>query len=380
MSPPELFGLRGKRVYVAGHNGMAGSALVRRLSGEGCEIVTADRKALDLTDQGQTERWLAANKPDAVFLAAGLVGGIYANDTYPADFIADNLAIGLNVIRGAYRAGVKKLLALGSSCIYPKLAPQPMTEEALLTGPLEPTNEWYAVAKIAAIKLCEAYRKQHGADFVSVMPTNLYGPGDNYHPDNSHVPAALIRRFHKAKEAGAPTVTVWGTGRPRREFLSSDDLADACVFVMKHYSGPASSISAPAAMSRSPSSPKSCATLPAIRARSPTILRAPTARRRSCSTFPNSRRSAGRRRSRCARGWPPPMPISSKVAGAPVPDTVPNPKRGARYYFSTKNLGRRFVNGVLCRMRCNLPSSNESFSCIINRRGRCPVIQLGSKH
>ncbi len=238
MSPPELFGLRGKRVYVAGHNGMAGSALVRRLSGEGCEIVTADRKALDLTDQGQTERWLAANKPDAVFLAAGLVGGIYANDTYPADFIADNLAIGLNVIRGAYRAGVKKLLALGSSCIYPKLAPQPMTEEALLTGPLEPTNEWYAVAKIAAIKLCEAYRKQHGADFVSVMPTNLYGPGDNYHPDNSHVPAALIRRFHKAKEAGAPTVTVWGTGRPRREFLSSDDLADACVFVMKHYSGP----------------------------------------------------------------------------------------------------------------------------------------------
>ena len=238
MSPAEIFDLRDKRVYVAGHNGMAGSALMRRLSGEDCEIVTAERKTLDLTDQAQTESWLAVNKPDVVFLAAGHVGGIYANDTYPADFIADNLAIGLNVIRGAYRAGVKKLLALGSSCIYPRLAPQPMREDALLTGSLEPTNEWYAVAKIAAIKLCEAYRKQHGADFVSVMPTNLYGPGDNYHPDNSHVPAALLRRFHEAKMANAPTVTVWGTGRPRREFLCSDDLADACVFVMKHYSGP----------------------------------------------------------------------------------------------------------------------------------------------
>ena len=236
MTPPMLFNLKGKRVYVAGHNGMAGSALVRRLAGEGCTVLTAERARLDLTDQGQTESWLDANKPDAVFLAAGHVGGIYANDTYPADFIADNLAIGLNVIRGSFRAGVKKLLALGSSCIYPKLAPQPMTEDALLTGPLEPTNEWYAVAKIAAIKLCEAYRKQHGADFVSVMPTNLYGPGDNYHADNSHVPAALIRRFHEAKMANAPTVTVWGTGKPRREFLCADDLADACVFVMKHYS------------------------------------------------------------------------------------------------------------------------------------------------
>ena len=237
MSPPVLFDLRGKRVYVAGHNGLAGSALVRRLAGEGCDILTADRKVLDLTDQRQTEDWLAANKPDTVFLAAGHVGGIYANDTYPADFIADNLAIGLNVIRGAFRSGVKKLLALGSSCIYPKLAPQPMPEEALLTGPLEPTNEWYAVAKIAAIKLCEAYRKQHGADFVSVMPPNLYGRGDNYHPDDSHVPAALLCRFHEAKESKAPSVTVWGTGTPRREFLCSDDLADACVFVMKHYSG-----------------------------------------------------------------------------------------------------------------------------------------------
>ena len=236
MSPPILFDLAGKRVYVAGHNGMAGSAIVRRLAAEGCSVLTAARAALDLTDQAQTESWLAANKPDAVFLAAGHVGGIYANDSYPADFIADNLAIGLNVIRGAWRAGVKKLLALGSSCIYPKLAPQPMREEALLTGPLEPTNEWYAVAKIAAIKLCEAYRKQHGADFISVMPTNLYGPGDNYHPTDSHVPAALIRRFHEAKLANAPTVTVWGTGTPRREFLCADDLADACVFVMKHYS------------------------------------------------------------------------------------------------------------------------------------------------
>jgi GDP-L-fucose synthase len=233
---PLLFDLTGKRVYVAGHRGMAGSAIVRRLAGEGCEVLTADRRTLDLTQQAETERWLADNRPDAVFLAAGHVGGIYANDTFPADFIVDNLAIGLNVIRGAHKAGVKKLLALGSSCIYPKMAPQPMPEEALLTGPLEPTNEWYAVAKIAAIKLCQAYRKQHGADFISVMPTNLYGPGDNYHPDHSHVPAALIRRFHEGKLANAPSVVVWGTGKPRREFLSSDDLADACVFVMKHYS------------------------------------------------------------------------------------------------------------------------------------------------
>src|SRR4029078_3198944 len=174
--------------------------------------------------------------PYACFLGAARVGGIYANNTYPADFIADNLAIALNVIRGAQVVGVKKLLALGSSCIYPKLAPQPMAEEALLTGPLEPTNEWYAVAKIAAIKLCEAYRRQHGADFISVMPTNLYGPNDNYHPLNSHVPPALTRRFHEAKLAKATTVTVWGTATPRRDFLAVDDMADASVFVMKHYS------------------------------------------------------------------------------------------------------------------------------------------------
>jgi GDP-L-fucose synthase len=237
LAPVPLFDLAGKRVYVAGHKGMMGSAIVRRLASERAEILTIDRAALDLTHQQATEEWLSREKPDAIFLAAGLVGGIHANDSYPADFIAVNLAIALNVIRGAHKAGVKKLLALGSSCIYPRLAPQPMTEEALLTGPLEPTNEWYAVAKIAAIKLCEAYRKQHGCDFISVMPTNLYGLNDNYHPDNSHVPAALIRRFHEAKAAKAPKVTVWGTGTPRREFIFADDAADACVFVMKHYSG-----------------------------------------------------------------------------------------------------------------------------------------------
>jgi GDP-L-fucose synthase len=211
-------------------------SIMRRLASERAEILVADRAALDLTHQQATEAWLAKTRPDAIFLAAGLVGGIHANDSYPADFIAINLAIALNVIRGAHKAGVKKLLALGSSCIYPRLAPQPMTEDALLTGPLEPTNEWYAIAKIAAIKLCQAYRKQHGADFISVMPTNLYGRNDNYHPDNSHVPAALLRRFHEAKLAKAPTVTVWGSGTPRREFIFADDAADACVFVMKHYS------------------------------------------------------------------------------------------------------------------------------------------------
>ena len=233
---PLLYDLRGKRVFVAGHKGMAGSAIVRRLSAEKCEILTVDRASLDLTRQSDTEGWLRKMAPDAVFLAAGRVGGIYANNTYPADFITDNLAIALNVIHGSFKGGVKKLLALGSSCIYPKLAPQPMSEDALLTGPLEPTNQWYAVAKIAAIKLCEAYRTQHGADFISVMPTNLYGRGDNYHPEDSHVPAALIRRFHEGKVANSPTVTVWGSGKPRREFLCSDDLADACVFLMKHYS------------------------------------------------------------------------------------------------------------------------------------------------
>jgi GDP-L-fucose synthase len=237
VSAPLLFDLAGRRVYVAGHAGMAGSAIARRLAHERCDILTADHAALDLADQRQTEQWLAREKPDAVFLAAGRVGGISANSSYPAAFIGDNLAIALNVIRTAHATGVKKLLFLGSSCIYPRLATQPITEEELLAGPLEPTNEWYAVAKIAGVKLCQAYRHQYGADFISVMPTNLYGPGDNYHPEHSHVPAALIRRFHEAKLSGAPRVAVWGTGMPRREFLAADDLADACVFVMKHYSG-----------------------------------------------------------------------------------------------------------------------------------------------
>lgn len=230
------FDLRGMKVYVSGHSGMAGSALVRRLANEDCQILTAAHDTVDLTNQGQTEAWMLRERPDAVFLAAGRVGGIHANNTFPASFIADNIAIALNVMRAALAAKVGKLLFLGSSCIFPRNAPQPMTEDMLLTGPLEPTNEWYAVAKIAGIKLAEAYRRQYGVDFISVMPTNLYGPGDNYHPENSHVPAALIRRFHEAKVKGAPEVVVWGTGNPKREFLAVDDLADACVFVMKHYS------------------------------------------------------------------------------------------------------------------------------------------------
>ena len=236
MSAPVLFELRGKRVYVAGHAGMVGAAIVRRLERERCEIITVTRRELDLRHSDAVERFMAQARPDAVFVAAAKVGGIGANSAFPADFLADNLAIAHNTIHAAYRCGVAKLLYLGSSCIYPRLAPQPMSPEMLLSGPLEPTNQWYAVAKIAGIKLCEAYRLQHGADFVSVMPTNLYGPGDNYHPQDSHVPAALLRRFHEAGIAGSPAVTVWGTGKPRREFLAVDDLADACVFVMKRYS------------------------------------------------------------------------------------------------------------------------------------------------
>jgi GDP-L-fucose synthase len=237
MTAAKKFNLGRKRVYVAGHRGMVGSAIVRRLASEDCTILTVDRKTLDLTRQEDVERWLTREKPDAVFLAAGRVGGIQANSSLPADFIVDNLAIALNVIRGAHLVGVKKLLFLGSSCIYPKMAPQPMSEKMLLTGPLEPTNEWYAVAKIAGIKVAQAYQRQYGSNFISVMPTNLYGIGDNYHPENSHVPAALIRRFHEAKLASAPTVTVWGTGTPLREFMAVDDLADACIFLMKQYSG-----------------------------------------------------------------------------------------------------------------------------------------------
>jgi GDP-L-fucose synthase len=236
MKPP-LFDLRDKRVYVAGHGGMVGSAIVRRLRSEACEILTLDRAKVDLTLQEATERWLEALEPDVVILAAAKVGGIAVNDKYPVDFLGENLAIQLNIIRASHAVGVKKLLFLGSSCIYPKFAPQPMSEDLLLSGPLEPTNQWYSVAKIAGIKLVEAYRRQFAADFISVMPTNLYGQGDNYHPEHSHVPAALIRRFHEAKIDGAPVVTVWGSGQPKREFLAVDDLADACVFVLKNYSG-----------------------------------------------------------------------------------------------------------------------------------------------
>jgi GDP-L-fucose synthase len=232
----KIFDLAGKKVYVAGHRGMVGSALVRRLAGVDCEIITADRGEVDLERQDQAEGFLAATRPDVVIVAAARVGGIHANSAYPAEFISQNLAIARNTIHGSHLAGVEKLLFLGSSCIYPKLAQQPMREEELLAGPLEPSNQWYAVAKIAGIKLCQAYRRQYGADFISVMPTNLYGPGDNYHPENSHVVPALIRRFDQARQDGAASVTVWGTGRPLREFLFVDDLADACVFVLEHYS------------------------------------------------------------------------------------------------------------------------------------------------
>jgi GDP-L-fucose synthase len=233
----KIFDLTGKRIYVAGHRGMVGSAIVRRLGDYGYDVITAGREEVDLERQDQTEQFLTAIKPDVVIIAAAKVGGIYANQAYPAEFIASNLAIAINVIHGSYNTGVEKLLFLGSSCVYPKFARQPIREEELLTGPLEPTNEWYAVAKIAGIKLCQAFRRQYGSDFISLMPTNLYGPGDNYHPDHSHVLPALIRRVHEAKHQGAPSVTVWGTGTPRREFLFVDDLARACVFVLEHYTG-----------------------------------------------------------------------------------------------------------------------------------------------
>ncbi len=231
------FELTGRRVWVAGHRGMAGSAIARRLLRESCEIVTATRGELDLLRQADVHAWLAGRKIDAVFLAAATVGGIQANSTRPAEFLYDNLVIESNVIHAAKEAGVKKLLFLASSCIYPRMAEQPMREEALLTGPLEPTNDWYAIAKIAGIKLCQAYRRQYGCDFVSVMPTNLYGPQDRYDAEGGHVAAALILKIHAAKMANRATVELWGSGTPRREFLFSEDLADACVFVMKNYSG-----------------------------------------------------------------------------------------------------------------------------------------------
>ena len=224
------------RFFVAGHRGMAGSAICRALQRSGYEnLLTASRNELDLLDLQAVQRWFARTKPTVVVLAAAKVGGIHANDTYPADFLLENLKIQTNVIETAWRSGVKRLLFLGSSCIYPKFAQQPIKEESLLTGSLEPTNEWYAIAKIAGIKLCESLRKQYGFDAISLMPTNLYGPGDNYHPENSHVLPALIRRFHEAKECGAESVTCWGTGSPMREFLHVDDLGEACVFVLEKW-------------------------------------------------------------------------------------------------------------------------------------------------
>ncbi|MGN7733623.1 GDP-L-fucose synthase [Ensifer sp. 22564] len=231
------YSLLGKRVWVAGHRGMVGSALVRRLEREGCELLTVARDKVDLKDQMAVRHWMNQERPEAVFLAAARVGGIVANDTYPADFLYDNLMIEANIIEAAFQIGVEKLLFLGSSCIYPKLADQPISEDALLTGPLESTNEWYAIAKIAGIKLAQAFRRQHGCDFISAMPTNLYGPGDNFDLETSHVIPALMRKAHEAMMQNSDHLTIWGTGAPRREFLHVDDCADACVHLMKVYSG-----------------------------------------------------------------------------------------------------------------------------------------------
>ena len=231
----DLLEHRGSKVFVAGHRGLVGSAIVRRLRQEGIVPLTATRDELDLRNQAAVDEWFRINRPDYVYLVAGTVGGIFANSTRPAEFIYDNLLIHATVVHACYRYGTGKLLYLGSSCIYPREASQPMTEEALLAGPLEPTNEFYAVAKIAGIKLCQAYRRQYGCHFISAMPTNLYGPNDNFDLTSSHVMPALIRKFHDAKLGGQTDVTVWGSGRPRREFLHVDDLADACVFLMRHY-------------------------------------------------------------------------------------------------------------------------------------------------
>ena len=230
------FSLAGRRVFVAGHRGMVGSACVRRLAREGCEVLVAGRDTLDLIRQAAVEDWMAEARPEVVVVAAAKVGGILANDTYPAEFLYENLMIEANLIHAAQRTGVVKLLFLGSSCIYPREAPQPIPEDSLLTGPLEPTNEWYAVAKIAGIKLCQAYRRQYGCDVISAMPSNLYGPNDYFHPERSHVIPGMMRRFHEATARGDASVTCWGTGVPRREFLHVDDLAEACVFLLRQYS------------------------------------------------------------------------------------------------------------------------------------------------
>ncbi|HKT54335.1 MAG TPA: GDP-L-fucose synthase [Caulobacteraceae bacterium] len=237
MPTEEALDLAGKRVWVAGHRGMVGAALVRRLSREACQVLTVERARLDLRRQADVEAWMEGERPDAVILAAAKVGGILANNTYPADFLYDNLIIEANVLEGARRFGVQKALFLGSSCIYPREAPQPMREDALLTGPLEPTNQWYAIAKIAGLRLAEAYQVQHGLDFISAMPTNLYGPEDNFDLASSHVLPALIRKAHEAKVAGAASMILWGSGKPRREFLHVDDCADALVFLLRRYSG-----------------------------------------------------------------------------------------------------------------------------------------------
>ena len=229
------YSLSGKKIYVAGHRGMVGLALVRRLANEGCTVLTATRDEVDLRRQDQVDAWMAANRPQAVFLAAARVGGIYANDTRPATFLYDNLMIAANLIEAARASGVEKLLYLGSSCIYPRMAPQPIPEDSLLTGPLEPTNQWYSIAKIAGIKLCQAYRRQHGCHFISAMPTNLYGPGDNFDLLQSHVMPALIRKAEEARQTNAAALPVWGSGNVRREFLHVDDLADACIFLMQNY-------------------------------------------------------------------------------------------------------------------------------------------------
>jgi GDP-L-fucose synthase len=231
------YNLRGKRVWVAGHRGMVGSALVRRLDEEHCNILTVTRDRVDMRRQDQVENWMVAEKPQVVFLAAAKVGGIQANNTMPAEFLYENLMIETNIIHAAWKVSVEKLVFLGSTCIYPKMAPQPIAEESLLTGPLEPTNEWYAIAKIAGIKLCQAYRRQYGCDFIAAQPTNLYGPGDNYDLTSSHVLPALLRKAHEAKLNGAKSLTVWGSGTPLREFMHVDDLADAVVFLAKNYSG-----------------------------------------------------------------------------------------------------------------------------------------------
>ncbi len=231
------YDLSGKRIWVAGHRGMVGGAVVRRLASENCEVITAGRDVVDLVDQAAVRAWLAEAKPDVIVMAAAKVGGIKANSDFPVDFLYENLMIEANIAQAAHENDVERFLFLGSSCIYPKFAPQPIPEDSLLTGPLEPTNEWYAIAKIAGIKLCQAYRTQYGRDWISAMPTNLYGPGDNYDLETSHVLPALLRKFHEAKKSGASEVVVWGSGTPLREFLHCDDLADALVFLLKEYSG-----------------------------------------------------------------------------------------------------------------------------------------------